>query len=177
MLTLVGMPGSGKSTVGRALARRLGRRFVDTDRLIESRIGCPIRDFFAAEGEDRFRGVESAVLAEVLGDGTPTVVATGGGIVLAEGNRRLLRDKSIVLYLRVPVEELCRRVANDTQRPLLQGSDPRERLRQLLADREPLYRAVAHFTLDDARPTVGRMVRKAIMQLELSGHLSGQTAP
>lgn len=170
MLALVGMPGSGKSTIGRSLARRLGQPFVDTDRLVESRIGCPIRDFFATEGEASFRAIESAVLAEVL-DGPPAVVATGGGIVLAEANRRLLRERATVLYLRVAIDELMRRVAHDTQRPLLQVADPRERLRQLLAERDPLYRAVAHFTLDDARPTVGRMVRKAIMQLELNGHI------
>ncbi len=169
-LVLVGMPGSGKSTVGRSLARRLRLPFHDSDHLIEQRIGCSIRDYFAREGEVAFRDLEQQVLAE-LARGEPCILATGGGAVLREANRRALRAAGHVIYLRSSPEELWRRLRRDTQRPLLQVADPLDKLRQLHAERDPLYRDAAHFIIDTGRPSVPTLVNMVLMQLELAGVL------
>ncbi|WP_332813540.1 shikimate kinase [Ramlibacter sp.] len=164
------MPGSGKSTVGRSLARRLRLPFHDSDHLIEQRIGCSIRDYFAREGEVAFRDLEQQVLAE-LARGEPCILATGGGAVLREANRRALRAAGHVIYLRSSPEELWRRLRRDTQRPLLQVADPLDKLRQLHAERDPLYRDAAHFIIDTGRPSVPTLVNMVLMQLELAGVL------
>ena len=164
------MPGSGKSTVGRQLARRLGLPFFDSDHLIEQRLGCSIREYFAREGEAAFRDVEEQVLAE-LARGAHAVVATGGGAVLREANRRNLRDAGRVIYLRSTPEELHRRLRHDTQRPLLQVADPLGKLRTLYAERDPLYREAAHFNIETGRPSVPTLVNMIVMQLELAGVL------
>ncbi|HZN47134.1 MAG TPA: shikimate kinase [Ramlibacter sp.] len=170
ILFLVGMPGSGKSTVGRHIARRLALPFVDSDHVIEQRLGCSIREYFAREGEDAFRDIEQQVLAE-LAQGADAVVATGGGAVLREANRRALRDGGKVIYLRSAPEELYRRLRHDTQRPLLQVEDPLARLRSMHAERDPLYRETAHFQIETGRPTVPTLVNMVVMQLELAGLL------
>jgi shikimate kinase len=162
------MPGGGKSTVGRQLAKRLVRQFVDTDAVIEQRIGCPIRLFFEREGEAAFREIEAEVLAELVMVPN-TVLATGGGAVLRDANRRVLRDGTYAIYLRSSPEELFRRLRNDTQRPLLQVPDPLERLRALYAERDPIYRELAHLVMDTGRPSVSALVNMLVMQLELSG--------
>lgn len=170
ILALVGMPGSGKSTVGRQLARRLGLPFFDSDHVIEQRLGCSIREFFAREGEAAFRDVEERVIAE-LARGPDAVVATGGGAVLREANRKALREGGRVIYLRSSPEELHRRLRHDTQRPLLQVADPLGRLRSLYAERDPLYREAAHFNIETGRPSVPTLVNMIAMQLELAGVL------
>ena len=165
------MPGGGKSTVGRHLARALDVAVVDTDAQIEERIGEPIRSFFEREGEAAFRDIESEVLAATLarmGDG---LLATGGGIVLREANRELLHEHATVLYLRSTPEELFRRLRHDTQRPLLQVRDPLAKLRELYAQRDPLYRRTAHYVLEAGRSVHG-LVNMALMQLELAGIIS-----
>ena len=164
------MPGSGKSTVGRHISRRLALPFVDSDHVIEQRLGCSIREYFAREGEDAFRDIEQQVLAE-LAQGADAVVATGGGAVLREANRRALRDGGKVIYLRSAPEELYRRLRHDTQRPLLQVEDPLARLRSMHAERDPLYRETAHFQIETGRPTVPTLVNMVVMQLELAGLL------
>ena len=167
-LSLVGMPGGGKSTVGRHLARRLNTAFVDTDTVIEGCIGGSIREFFEREGENRFRDIESRELGELI-VGTPGVIATGGGIVLRSENRQLLRSDTICIYLRSSPEELFRRLRHDTKRPLLQVPDPLARLRELFAHRDPLYREAAHFVIETGRPSVSTLVHTILMQLELAG--------
>lgn len=171
LVSLVGLPGGGKSTVGRQLARRLAVSFVDSDAVIEQRIGEPIRTFFDREGEARFRDIEEAVLQELClqHDG---VLATGGGAVLREANRTCLRESSTVIYLRSTPEELFRRLRNDKQRPLLQVADPLAKLRELYDTRDPLYRSVAHFVVETGRPSVPMLVSMIVSQLELSQHLS-----
>ena len=164
------MPGSGKSTVGRQIARRLGLPFVDSDHVIEQRLGCSIREYFAREGEDAFRDIEQQVLAE-LAQGTDAVVATGGGAVLRAANRQALRAGGKVVYLRSSPEELYRRLRHDTQRPLLQVEDPLARLRSMHAERDPLYRETAHFQIETGRPSVPTLVNMVVMQLELAGLL------
>jgi shikimate kinase len=170
ILSLVGMPGSGKSTVGRQLSRRLALPFLDSDHLIEQRIGCSIREYFARDGEAAFRDVEGEVIAG-LAEGGDAVVATGGGAVLREANRTRLRDAGRVIYLRSTPEELFRRLRHDTQRPLLQVADPLGKLRSLHAERDPLYRAAAHFQIETGRPSVPTLVNMIVMQLELAGVL------
>lgn len=169
-LVLVGLPGSGKSTVGRQLARRLDLPFNDSDHLIEARIGCSIREFFAREGEPAFRDVEEDVIRE-LAQGGPGVIATGGGAVLRPANRQHLREAGSVVYLRSSPEELFRRVRHDANRPLLQVPDPLGRLRDLYDERDPLYRETAHFIIETGRPSVSRLVSMILMQLELAGVL------
>lgn len=169
-LVLVGLPGSGKSTVGRGLARRVGLPFVDSDHVIEQRLGCSIRDFFAREGEPAFRDLEQQVLAD-LAAGPACVLATGGGSVLRAANRDTLRGAGHVVYLRASPDELWRRLRNDTKRPLLQVADPQKALRDLYAKRDPLYREVAEFVVDTGRPSVSTLVNMVMMQLELGGAL------
>ncbi|MDB5861030.1 MAG: shikimate kinase [Ramlibacter sp.] len=164
------MPGSGKTTVGRQLGRRLRLPFFDSDHAIEERLGCSIRDYFAQQGEDAFRDVEQEVLAE-LAAGPACVLATGGGSVLRAANREVLREQGHVVYLRSSPEDLYRRLRHDTQRPLLQVDDPLDRLRTLHAQRDPFYREAAHFTVETGRPSVPTLVNMIAMQLELAGVL------
>lgn len=169
VIALVGMPGGGKSTVGKQLARHIGVPFVDSDHEIEQRIGCSVKQFFEAQGEAAFRDVESAVIAELLNCQGDCVLATGGGAVLRERNREALHAGATVLYLRSTPEDLYRRLRHDTTRPLLQVSDPLTRLRELHQQRDPLYRRCAHYVLESARPSVQALVNMALMQLELAG--------
>ena len=175
MLALVGMPGSGKSTVGRQLARKLGVGFVDCDQVIEMRIACPIKDYFASQGEAAFRDIET----QVIDDMTRTacgVLATGGGAVLREANRLLLRERTHVIYLRVQPEEIYRRLRHDQQRPLLQVDDPKLKIKQLFEERDPHYQAAAHFVIETNRPRIPTMITMIISQLELAGLLPIETA-
>lgn len=167
LVSLVGLPGSGKSTVGRQLARRLQLPFSDSDHVIEQRLGCSIREFFDREGEERFRDIEEAVLDELTQQ--PGVLSTGGGAVLRPANREHLHTRGKVVYLKSNPEELLRRLRHDTQRPLLQVADPLQRLRDLYAVRDPLYRETAHFVIETGRPSVATLVNMIIMQLELAG--------
>ena len=175
-IVFVGLPGSGKTTIGRQLARRLGVPFLDSDHVIEERLGCSIRAYFAREGEEAFRDVEQQVLDE-LSLQHQGVLSTGGGAVLREANRRHLHERGHVIYLRSSPEDVFRRLRHDTVRPLLQVEDPLARLRSLYETRDPLYRAAAHFVLDTGRPSVATLVNKLLMQLELSGIVPLQSEP
>ena len=167
-VALVGLPGAGKSAVGRRLGQRLQLPFIDSDQVVEQRIGCSIREFFEREGESRFREVEQAVIAD-LSSSADGVVATGGGSVLREANRAKLRDHFHVIYLRSTPEDLFRRLRHDVKRPLLQVADPLGRLRELHAVRDPLYRETAHDVIETGRPSVAMLVNMIVMQLELAG--------
>lgn len=172
-LSLIGMPGGGKSTVGKLLARQLNVPFVDSDAEIEKDLGGEsIKDYFARQGEASFRDLESRVIARLLDDartGHEMVLATGGGAVLREINRDRLKADSTVVYLRSSPEELFRRLRHDTQRPLLQVSNPLAKLRELYGQRDPLYRRCAHFVLESSRPSVHGLANMILMQLELAG--------
>ena len=163
------MPGSGKTTVGRQLARRLVFAFVDSDRLVEERIGGSIREFFAREGEEVFRTIEETTLNELTKSGGRTVVSTGGGAVVRPATRERLRQRGYVIYLHAMPEGIYRRLRHDTTRPLLQTSNPLERLHSLYAERDPLYRETAHFVIETGRPSVATLVNMVVMQLELGG--------
>ena len=168
LIALIGLPGSGKSTVGRQLARRLDVPVFDSDHVIEHQLGCSIREYFEFEGEAAFRDVEERVLDQ-LTNHTTGVLSTGGGVVLRPLNRHHLHTRTHVVYLRSSPDELFRRLRHDTQRPLLQVADPLARLRDLFHQRDPLYRETAHFTVETGRPSVATLVNMIQMQLELAG--------
>ena len=167
-VALIGLPGSGKTTVGRQLARRLLLPFEDSDHALEARLGCSIRKYFETEGEERFRDQEQAALAELIA-GPVRVLSTGGGIVLREANRQALHAHCQVIYLNANPDDLARRLRHDRQRPLLQVADPQARMRELYAQRDPLYRETAHFVIETGRPSVATLVNMLVMQLELAG--------
>ncbi len=169
LVTLIGLPGSGKTTVGRQLARRLHVPFVDSDHMIEERLGCTVREYFERAGEDAFRVLEQEVLDELTRAAEPVVLSTGGGAVLRSANRRCLRERSRVVYLRSHPDELFRRLKHDTTRPLLQVADPVAKLRELFAARDPLYRETAHYVMETGRSTLAALVNMIVMQLEMDG--------
>lgn len=170
------MPGCGKSTVGRHLARQLGLRFADSDSEIEQRIGMPIRQYFDGHGEAAFRDLEQQVI-DNLTRAHGLLVATGGGAVLRAANRDALRQRGTVFYLRTSPEELFRRLRHDTKRPLLQVDDPLRKLRELYRERDPLYRRTAHYTVESARPSVPALINMVLMQLELAGLVDPAQVP
>lgn len=156
---LVGMMGAGKTSVGKHLARRLGKQFYDSDHVIEARTGVRIPVIFEIEGEAGFRARESAVIAELtaLHD---IVLATGGGAVLDPRNRGWLKSRGTVVYLRAAVRDLLNRTRYDRNRPLLQTADPKARLAELFEVRDPLYREVAHLVLDTGSQSLTSLVNR-----------------
>jgi len=156
---LVGMMGAGKTSVGRVLAKRLNKIFYDSDHVIEERTGVKIPVIFEIEGEPGFRHRESAVLDELtaLDD---VVLATGGGAVMAQENRDKLRTRGTVVYLRASVKDLLNRTRHDKNRPLLHTADPRARLNELYEMRDPLYREVAHVTIDTGSQSLTTLVNR-----------------
>lgn len=170
MISLIGLPGSGKSSVGRQLARRLQLPFSDSDHVIEQQLGCSIREYFEREGEERFRDVEESVIDQLTQVGSG-VLSTGGGVVLRQANRLRLRQHGQVVYLNSSPDELFRRLRHDVNRPLLQVADPLNRLRDMHTLRDPLYRETAHFVVETGRPSVATLVGMIVKQLELAGAL------
>ena len=166
LISLIGLPGSGKTTVGRQLSRRLRVPFLDSDAVVEQQLGCSIREFFEREGEARFRDIEAGVINE-LTQMEAGVLSTGGGAVLRPQNREHLRARTQVIYLNSSPDELFRRLCHDKNRPLLQVADPLGRLRELHTQRHPLYRETAHFHVDTGRPSVAGLVNMIMMKLEL----------
>jgi shikimate kinase len=167
LVSLIGMPGSGKSTIGRQLAKRLQVNFHDSDQVIEARLGCSIRQYFERQGEEAFRDIEQTVLDELTHQASG-ILATGGGAVLRAANRAHLRERGKVVYLKSMPEELFRRLRHDQNRPLLQVADPMARLDELFAQRDPLYRETAHYVFETGRPSVATLANMIMMQLELS---------
>ncbi len=163
-ICLVGMMGAGKTTVGRQLAKRLGRRFVDADHEIEARTGVRIPTIFEIEGEAGFRRREAEAI-DALTQEHGLVLATGGGAVLDPANRRRLKESGLVVYLRVLPLLLYERTRHDRNRPLLQVADPLARLEELFAQRDPLYREVADVVIDTSSGGVGSLVRRVELEL------------
>jgi shikimate kinase len=170
-LFLVGLMGAGKTTVGRALARRLGKTFYDSDREIEARTGVRVAHIFEIEGEDGFRKREAETI-ERLTALDDIVLATGGGAVLDPANRERLRARGFVIYLHAQPRELWQRTRHDRTRPLLQNVDPRQRLEQLYAARDPLYRETADAVVETGRQGVTLLVAQALVKLEDACKLS-----
>ncbi len=146
-IVLVGFMGSGKSAVGRFVAKRLRFQFVDTDRLIVERAGLPIADIFAQHGEEHFRDLETSVL-ESLDGVQQSVIATGGGAVVMERNHAILKSLGYVVWLTASEDVIFDRVSRNDKRPLLQTENPRATISQLLATRRPLYESAADFSVD-----------------------------
>lgn len=174
LIALVGLPGGGKSTVGKQLARRLGVGFIDSDAVIERQLNQSIKSFFEQEGEDRFRDIEQQVIAELVAT-HEGVLATGGGVPLRAANRDELRRRSVVVYLRSTPEDLFRRLKRDKQRPLLQVEDPLSVLRHLHEARDPLYYDVANFVIDTGQPSIAALVNRILMQLELTNAAASES--
>lgn len=162
---LVGPMGSGKSTVGRQLAKALKRPFYDSDKEIEKRTGVTISWIFEMEGEEGFRLREQQMIAE-LTEKQDIILATGGGAVLKEENRSMLRARGSVVYLCSTVEQLYRRTSKDKSRPLLQTENPRKQIANLLAKRDPLYKSVADVIVRTARQSIHKTVSNVIKKLE-----------
>ncbi|MEP6678917.1 MAG: shikimate kinase [Betaproteobacteria bacterium] len=156
-LFLVGLMGAGKSTLGRQLARRLQKRFVDADHELEERLGVTIPTIFEIEGEVGFRDREEAVIDDLTRQ-SDVVLATGGGAVLRPASRARLKANGTVIYLYAEPETLWHRVCNSRHRPMLQAADPRQRLFDLYAQRDPLYREVADHVIPSDREAVVRFV-------------------
>jgi shikimate kinase len=162
---LVGMPGAGKSTIGRALAKCLHLTFIDADHTITDRTGVAIATIFELEGEAGFRQRETALIAE-LSARSDILVATGGGAILREDNRALLRTTGIIVYLRAKIDDLLARTQHDSKRPLLRAENPRAVLTSLLEIREPLYLALADLVVETVGyPKVTRLAQEIAERL------------
>ena len=170
---LVGLMGAGKTTIGRILARKLGLRFIDSDHEIEARTGASIPWIFEIEGEQSFRRREADVIRELTAQ-QGIVLATGGGAILNADSRAFLQSRGTVVYLRASVNSILARTAHDKNRPLLQTADPRKKLEELMAQRDPLYLQTADIVIDTGRPNVQSMVQTILTQLDA---LACQAAP
>ena len=164
---LVGMPGAGKTTVGRQLAKRMQRSFVDADHEIESRTGVRIPLIFDIEGEQGFRDRESKVIKELASEDN-LVIATGGGAVLRPENRAALKQGGTVIYLHVAPRLLFERTRLDPNRPLLQVADPMQKIEELFAQRDPLYREVADIVINSTGGSIKHLVKQ--IESELHKH-------
>jgi len=164
-LILVGMMGSGKTTMGRTLSKHLGKIFADSDEEIQKRTGVTIPHIFDIEGEAGFRQRESAALHDILmHDGM--VLATGGGAVLASQNRAVLQQNGIVIYLKASVHDLWQRTKHDRNRPLLQTADPHTKLKELLQQRDPLYQEVADIIIQSGRQSAHSLMLHLVDEIE-----------
>jgi shikimate kinase len=161
---LVGLMGAGKTSVGRLLAKRLGKTFYDCDHEIERATGVKIPVIFEIEGETGFRAREARMLAD-LTVRSEIVLATGGGAVLSTENRKLLAVNGVVVYLRAAVADLWRRTRHDRNRPLLKTDEPLAKLEQLYAERDPLYRIIADIIVDTGSQSLGSLTHRLEQQL------------
>jgi shikimate kinase len=161
---LVGMMGAGKTSMGKVLARRLNKTFFDCDHEIERQTGVKVAVIFEIEGETGFRQRETKTLAELVLH-KDIVLSTGGGAVLAPENRRLLAENGVVVYLRATVVELWNRTRHDKNRPLLRTADPRARLEELHAERDPLYREVADIVVDTGSQSLSSLAQRLEQEL------------
>jgi shikimate kinase len=163
---IVGMMGAGKSAVGRLLAARLGRDFVDADHEIQERTGVSIAVIFEVEGEAGFRKREEQVIDELSQRDDGIVLATGGGAVMSALTRSRLKERGLTIYLQAKPHDLWLRTRHDRSRPLLDCVDPKQRIEELLAAREPQYREIADVIIETGRPSVTRLVEALAEQLE-----------
>jgi len=164
-LILVGMMGSGKTTMGRALAKHLGKVFVDSDEEIQKRTGVTIPHIFDIEGETGFRQRETAAIRDLV-ERDNMVLATGGGAVLAEQSRELMRQNGIVVYLKANVHDLWQRTRHDRNRPLLQTADPYAKLTELFQQRDPLYLQVADIVMQSGKQSAHALMLQLVDEIE-----------
>ena len=159
--------GAGKSTVGKLLAKKLGRRFLDADHVIEDRCVVKIPVIFEMEGEDGFRKREAQAIKDITAE-HDVILATGGGAVLLPENRQFLSERGTVIYLHANPIELWHRTKGGEGRPLLRNGDAKKILENLYSIRDPLYREIADYVIETGKPSVNQLVNTLIMQLELS---------
>lgn len=164
-LILIGLMGSGKTTVGRALSKHTGKPFLDSDEEIQKRTGVTISHIFDIEGEAGFRQREASVLRDLV-TREGIILATGGGAVLLEENRRQLSENGIVVYLDANVSDLWHRTRHDRNRPLLQNGDAHAKLRELHTVRSPIYREVADICLHSGRQSVHALMLNLLSEIE-----------
>jgi shikimate kinase len=164
-LILVGMMGSGKTTMGKALSRQLGKSFVDSDEEIIKRTGVTVPHIFDIEGEAGFRLRETAAIKDLTARDN-LVLATGGGAVLAEENRAALQHNGIVIYLKASVHDLWQRTRHDRNRPLLQTKDPHGRLTELFQQRDPLYQQVSDIVVQSGKQSVHALMQHLIEKID-----------
>lgn len=164
---LIGLMGVGKTTIGRKLAGALALPFYDSDKVIEDRTGVDIPTIFAYEGEEGFRSRESKIIEQLTRE-KGIVLATGGGVVLREQNRNLLTENGFVVYLSCSIENILARTRKDTQRPLLNTQNPRERIVELLGQREALYKSCADFQIDTGKRHTRDVVKSIIRAYKLA---------
>lgn len=157
--------GAGKTTIGRSLAKKLNKQFIDSDHEIEARTGASIPLIFEIEGEASFRQREAEVIRDLTAR-SDIVLATGGGAVLRAENREYLKTRGTVIYLRASVGSILQRTSHDKNRPLLQTADPRQRIEELAREREPYYLEVADFVIETGRPNVQSLVQTIVAHLE-----------
>ncbi len=165
-LILVGMMGSGKTTIGRVLARHLGKAFVDSDDEIQNRTGVTISHIFDIEGEAGFRQRETSAIYDLIWRDN-MVLATGGGAVLEERNREMLRQNGIVIYLRASVHDLWQRMRHDRSRPLLQTENPHAKLTELYHQRDPLYQQVADIVIRSGKQSAHTLMLHLVDEMEI----------
>jgi shikimate kinase len=162
-IALIGFMAVGKSAVGRNLAKKLRRRFVDLDRSIEKTVGMKVKEIFAVKGEPYFRQLEKQILSEIL-EKDGQVIATGGGVVTDDDNLALLRGKTTLIGLTASIDTLLARAGNGAKRPLLKGANRRDRVAELMRQRESKY-AQAHFTVDTSALTLEQVVDQIVAKL------------
>lgn len=168
MIAFVGLPGSGKTTVGKQVATKLSLPFIDTDWQLELKLGCSIRSYFDEYGESSFRALESALIDE-LTLGGDAVLSTGGGAILSDVNRGFLRERTKVIYLHSLPDEVFKRLRYDRTRPLLQVRDPLARIHELYLQRDSLYRDIASVVIETGMPPVASLVAEILTRLN-AGH-------
>ena len=164
-ISLIGPMGAGKSSIGKRLAKQLKQAFLDSDRIIEEKTGVAISTIFELEGEQGFRNRETKVISELL-ENEGAIIATGGGIVLAEENRHLLAQQSIIVYLKASVDTQINRTKHDKKRPLLQTDDRYNTLVALAKERNPLYESLADITIDTNKQSIPKSVEQIIKLLK-----------
>ena len=171
-IVLVGPMGAGKSTIGRQLSNSLKREFKDSDHEIVARTGASIPLIFEIEGEEGFRKREAAMIDELsqVGD---IVLATGGGAVLREENRKHLKERGVVIYLYASIDQLFERTSRDRNRPLLQTENPRQKLEELMEQRDPLYREVADMVVHTDDRSIRSVVKEILVRLKQEPKFSG----
>lgn len=168
-IILIGLLGAGKSKVAQALSAKLAISLHDTDQLIEDQAQQSIASIFAAHGEERFRALEHELLVDLL-EIKKIIISTGGGIILSDENRRLMKEKGVCIFLDVDIETLCDRLKNDHTRPLLQGGNLKQRLTTLKEQRQNFYKECAQITIDVNNKEVAAIADEIIEHLNKLGY-------
>lgn len=165
-IILIGYMGAGKSTVGKKLAKVRAYEFIDTDQWIEKQENRSIPEIFAKEGEEYFRCLETECIRRLLKEEKGKVISVGGGLPVREENRELLKQLGTVIYLKATPETIYERVKEDTNRPLLQTENPKERIRTMMEEREPFYQQASHIVLSVEEKSVDQLISEIPMLLD-----------